>query len=38
MPKSMHLSKNETNIHIEARVNWDINIPDGAVENGFILI
>ena len=37
MPKSMHLSKNETNIHIEARVNWDINnIPDGAVENGFI--
>ena len=23
-PSSMHLSENETNIHIEARVNWDL--------------
>ena len=36
-PKSLHLDENETNIHIEARVNWDtINIPDGAVPGGFI--
>ena len=28
VPLSMHLSENQTNIHIEARVNWDIkNIP-----------
>ena len=25
-PKSMHLDKSQTNIHIEARVNWDIKI------------
>ena len=37
MPEGMHLSENETNIHIEARVNWDTqNIPQGAVENGFV--
>ena len=24
MPSSMHLSENETHVHIEARVNWDI--------------
>ena len=37
MPGTMHLSENETNVHIEARVNWDINnIPKGAVQNGFI--
>ena len=37
MPSSMHLSENETNIHIEARVNWDVdNIPNGAVQSGFI--
>ena len=36
-PKSLHLNENETNIHIEARVNWDtINIPKGAVPGGFI--
>ena len=23
MPMSMHLSENETHVHIEARVNWD---------------
>ena len=37
MPIKMHLAENETNVHIEARVNWDsIDIPKGAVENGFI--
>ena len=37
VPLSMHLSENQTNIHIEARVNWDIkNIPQGAPIGGFI--
>ena len=37
MPEGMHLSENETNVHIEARVNWDTEkVPQGAVENGFI--
>jgi len=37
MPSSMHLSENETHVHIEARVNWGVdNIPKGAVKNGFI--
>ena len=37
MPMSMHMSENQTNVHIEARVNWDsINIPDGTPVNGFI--
>ena len=37
MPESLHLSENETNVHIEARVNWDTNdIPKGSVPNGFI--
>ena len=36
-PASMHLSENETNIHIEARVNWDsVNTPDGTPSGGFI--
>ena len=36
-PASMHLSENETNIHIEARVNWDtVNIPEGTPSGGFI--
>ena len=36
-PKSLHLDENEANVHIEARVNWDIeNIPKGAVPGGFI--
>ena len=36
-PTKMHLSESETNIHIEARVNWDSrDIPKGAVKNGFI--
>ena len=30
-PNSMHLQENQTNVHIEARVNWDEkNIPPGA--------
>lgn len=36
-PKSLHLDEDETNVHIEARVNWNIeNIPKGAVPGGFI--
>ncbi len=36
-PSSMHLSENETNIHIEARVNWDtVNVPEGTPVGGFI--
>lgn len=36
-PSSMHLSENETNIHIEARVNWDsFNVPKGTPVGGFI--
>ena len=36
-PVSMHLSENETNIHIEARVNWDtVNTPEGTPSGGFI--
>ena len=36
-PKSNNLSVEETNVHIEARVNWDSNnIPDGTPVGGFI--
>ncbi len=36
-PNSMHLEENLTNVHIEARVNWDEkNIPPGAPKGGFI--
>ena len=36
-PSSMHLKENQTNVHIEARVNWDTeNIPKGSPEGGFI--
>ena len=36
-PKSNNLSVEETNVHIEARVNWDSNnIPDGTPSGGFI--
>ena len=32
MPMGLHLAENETNIHIEARLNWDTeNIPDEFV-------
>ena len=31
-PESTNLSEDETNVHIEARVNWDATkIPDGAI-------
>tara|TARA_Y100001954_G_C15689275_1_gene541863 strand:- start:70 stop:609 length:540 start_codon:yes stop_codon:yes gene_type:complete len=37
MPSGMHLKENETNVHIEARVNWDIkNTPKGSPERGFV--
>ena len=37
MPTSMHLPENQTNVHIEARVNWDEkNIPDGTPAGGFV--
>ena len=37
MPMSMHLSENETHVHIEARVNWDSkNVPEGTVSGGFV--
>ena len=37
MPIGMHLKENETNIHIEARVNWDVrNTPNGSPEEGFV--
>ena len=37
MPEGMHLKENQTNIHIEARVNWDTDdIPDGTPSGGFV--
>ncbi len=37
VPMSMHLQENQTNVHIEARVNWDINnVPKGAPKGGFV--
>ena len=37
MPIGMHLKENETNIHIEARVNWDFrNTPNGSPKGGFV--
>ena len=37
MPIGMHLKENETNVHIEARVNWDVrNTPNGSPEGGFV--
>jgi uncharacterized protein involved in high-affinity Fe2+ transport len=37
MPSKMHLSENETNIHIEARVNWDnSDTPAGTPPGGFV--
>ena len=37
MPRSMHLKENQTNVHLEARVNWDKNnIPEGTPKGGFI--
>jgi hypothetical protein len=37
MPMGFHLSENETNVHIEARANWDsTNIPPGTPPGGFV--
>ena len=37
MPSGMHLEENETNVHIEARVNWEIkNTPEGSPKGGFV--
>ena len=37
MPMSMHLSESQTNVHIEARVNWDEReIPKGTPIGGFV--
>ena len=36
-PSSLHLEEKQTNVHIEARANWDTtNIPKGAPSGGFI--
>ena len=37
MPMGMHLNEDQTNVHIEARVNWDENnIPEGTPAGGFV--
>ena len=37
MPSSTNLNENLTDIHIEARVNWDTdNIPNGTPKGGFV--
>ena len=37
MPSSTNLNENLTDIHIEARVNWDVdNIPKGTPKGGFV--
>ena len=39
-PYDMHLPESDTDVHIEARVNWesdpDLEVPEGAVRGGFI--
>ena len=36
-PKSINLDENQTNVHIEARVNWDLNdVPKGTPVGGFV--
>ena len=36
-PERLHLAEKNTQVHIEARVNWDeTNIPNGGVPGGFI--
>jgi len=36
-PKSINLAEEFTNVHIEARVNWDdTNIPEGTPSGGFV--
>ena len=37
MPSSTNLNENLTDVHIEARVNWDLdNIPKGTPKGGFV--
>ena len=37
MPESLHLSEDNTHVHIEARVNWaEQNIPEGTPPGGFV--
>ncbi len=37
IPESLHLPEKETNVHIEALVNWDANnAPKGAPPGGFV--
>ena len=37
MPSSSNLNENLTDVHIEARVNWDTdNIPNGTPKGGFV--
>ena len=37
MPTGLHLEENQTHVHIEARVNWDVeNIPEGTPAGGFV--
>ena len=37
MPSSNNLNENLTDIHIEARVNWDVdNVPKGTPKGGFV--
>ena len=36
-PAKWHLAENKTDVHIEARVNWnEKNLPKGGVPNGFV--
>lgn len=36
-PAELHLAEDQTDIHIEARVNWDLeNIPKGTPPGGFV--
>ena len=36
-PESINLSESLTNVHIEARVNWDFdNVPNGTPKGGFV--
>lgn len=36
-PQSINLNQNSTNVHIEARVNWDfVDVPKGTPKGGFV--
>ena len=37
IPVNTNLNQDQTNVHIEARVNWDSkNVPEGTVPGGFV--